>query len=205
MRKSELMAGIVLLSAVLAVLVVAIKLGVDEIQHIFDSLDSQIGTILGVGAVVLLLCSAMIATAVRGTGRRENELWRQSERARIYQAMLEALANRAGDLTGTGSPFSTTLFLIGSAPVVKEYRTFIHMVSGRNAAEERVRKQVNRLMLAMRRDVGESTFGLEHEDWSGWLQSLVATKSSQESNGAAPIRPSDFDFAEPAHRLSSRA
>lgn len=202
MKRSELFIGAVLISAVIAATVVAVKFGLGKIRHIFDGLDPQPGIILGVSAGVLFLCSALIAAAIRAAGRRENAHWRQSERARIYQALLDTLAIRADDVTGAALPLTRTLFLIGNAPVLKEYRTLVQMLSAGNTGDERLRKQVNRLMLAMRRDAGESTFGFENEDWSGWPQTPAPYKASQGTNGAASTQPPDF--APPAQRLSPR-
>jgi hypothetical protein len=200
MKRSDLFIGAVLISAVIAATVVAVKFGLGKIQHIFDGLDPQAGIILGVSAAVLFLCSTLIAAAIRAAGRRDARIWRHNERARIYQALLDTLAIRADELTGAALPLTRTLFLIGSAPVLKEYRTLVQMLSAGDDGDERLRKQVNRLMLAMRRDAGESTFGLENEDWSGWPQTPAPNKASQGTNGAASTQPPDF--APPAQRLS---
>jgi|ERR1700674_529549 len=204
MKRGDLFVGAVLISAVIGATVAAVKLGLGKIQHIFDGLDPQPGIILGVSAAVLFLCSALIAAAIRAAGRRDARISRHNERARIYQALLNTLAIRTDDLTGAALPLTRALFLIGSAPVLKEYRTLAQMLAGRNAAEERVRNQINRLMFAMRGDVGESTFGFENEDWSGWPQGPATYKTSQRTNDAAATEPPDFDFAEPAHHLSPR-
>lgn len=202
MKRGDWFVGAVLITAVIAAMVGAVVFGLSKIQHIFDGLDPQAGMILGVSAAVLFLCSALIAAAIRAAGRRDARIWRHNERARIYQALLDTLVIRVDDVTGAALPLARTLFLIGSAPVLKEYRTLVQMLSAGNDGDERLRKQVNRLMLAMRRDAGESTFGLENEDWSGWLQNPAPYKASQGTNGAASTQPPDF--APPAQRLSPR-
>src|SRR5688572_3676361 len=156
MKKSELFVGFVLITAIIAAAVAAVKLGLGKIQHIFDSLDPQVGIILGVSAAVLFLCSGLIGAAIRAAGHHEARVWRRNERARIYRALLDTLAIRTDDAMGAALPLTRSLFLIGGAPVLKEYRTLIHMLSAGNDGDERLIKQVNRLLLAMRRDVGES-------------------------------------------------
>jgi hypothetical protein len=204
MKRGEWFAGAVLITGLLAATVLAVKLGLGKIQHIFDGLEPQAGIILGVSAAVLLLCSALIAAAIRAAGRRDARIWRYNERARIHQALLDTLAMRRDDITGPALPLIRTLFLIGSAPVLKEYRTLAQMLSAGNDGEERLRKQLNRLILAMRRDAGESTFGLENEDWLDWLQNPAPYKASRRTNDAPATEAPDFDFAVPAHRLSPR-
>jgi hypothetical protein len=201
MKRGELFVGAVLMMALVAATIVAMKFGFGKIQHIFAGLDPQAGIILGVSAAVLFMCSALIAAAIRVAGRREARTWRHKERARLYRAFLDTLAIRADDLEGAASPLTSALFLLGSTRVLEEYRTLVHMLSGRDADDERLRKQVNRLMLAMRRDAGESTFGLENEDWLAWLKNGAPEKASQLTNDAA--KPHPPDFAEAAHsRLS---
>jgi hypothetical protein len=77
------------------------------------------------------------------------------------------------------------------------------MLSGGSSSEDEVRMQINRLMLAMRRDIGESTFGLEGQDWTGWLHLPVSHKTNEQINGANSGQRSEF--ATPAVRLSNRA
>jgi hypothetical protein len=204
MKKIGWVAGVGLVAAVVAAAVIAVKIGFGKIRILFDGIDSQTGIILGVMAVVLLLCSLAVATAIRSAGRRTGESTRQNERARTYQALLASIANgdeRGGD---TAAPLAATLFLLGSAQVVQGYRTLAQMVSAGNASEAEVRKQINRLMLAMRRDIGESTFGLEQEDWLDWLQNPVSDKTSEPiKNGTTSVHRQEF--IAPAVRLSNRA
>ena len=204
MKRGELFLGAAVITAVIAAAVVAVKLGLGKIQHIFDGLDPQARIILGVSAAVLLSCSALIAAAIRAAGRRDAKIWRHYESARIYQALLDTLAIHADDVTGAPLPLARTLFLIGSAPVLKEYRTLVQMLSAKNSGEERVRKQVNRLMLAMRRDLGETTFGLqglENEDWAGWLHVAATAARAEEEEARPPTPAPNFAAAAPAHRL----
>jgi hypothetical protein len=58
------------------------------------------------------------------------------------------------------------LFLRGSVAVNNEYRALAQLLSDPGADEKVLRRQVTRFLLALRRDCGQSTYGLETEDWS---------------------------------------
>ena len=187
-NKKQTLVAVIMIAGLVALIVAALVGGigfsVEHLRSVFDPLDPQVVIVLGAASLVALLCAWLIAAAIRSVGRRADESNRLCERTRIYQAFLESVANAEGRFGEAAAPLAATLFLIGGAPVVKEYRAFAQMLSGGSASKDEVRMQINRLMLAMRRDVGESTFGLEQEDWSGWLQNSASDKSCQQSNGA---------------------
>ena len=68
MKKNEMVIGLALLAVFLAALIavgVAVaQSGLNRINQAFDSLDPQTGIVLGVSAIVALLCSALIGRAI---------------------------------------------------------------------------------------------------------------------------------------------
>jgi hypothetical protein len=50
--------------------------------------------------------------------------------------------------------------------VNSEYRALLRLWCNAEADEKALRSQVTRFLLALRRDCGQSTFGLEGETWS---------------------------------------
>ena len=195
MRRSELVVAVVVITTVVSSAAVAVTFGVRRIQPILGGLDAQTGMALGVIAVALSLIAA-----IRAAGRRQSNLWWQSERARVYQALLDAMADRAGDATPAQAAFARTVFLVGSVSVVKEYRTLFQTLAAGNASEESVKKHVNRLILAMRRDVGQPMQRLENEDWADWLLGKTTELPAQGQKASAETPPPRFAAA-PAHRL----
>ena len=201
MKKSGVVFSIALVVVLIGAVMMAFKLGLGKIQGIFAGLDSQTGIVLGVSAAVVLLCSMSLAAAIRSAGRRESEHRRQSERARVYEALLETLADRTANSRGEASSPARTLFLIGSVAVVKEYRALLTVLSAKDTDEAHVRTHVNRLLLAMRRDIGESTFGLEQEDWSDWLIAATNRISRKQEPHPSPTGTSALPVGAPTLRL----
>jgi hypothetical protein len=92
------------------------------------------------------------------------------------------------------------LLLKASAPLLKEYRVLLSMLLSVNAEVEQINYQVNRLVLAMRRDSGLSTYGLENEDWSRWLRDPASIPRLQD-NGAMQRPRLGVQHSGVAHRL----
>ena len=185
MKKTQTVATIIVITGIVALIIVAviggIRFSVGSIRRIFDSLDPQVGIILGVACVVALLCAWIIAAAIRSAKQREIQSRIGWERASLYQAVLEHLAARfTGSDDGLPTP-EKALLLKASAPVLKEYRVLLSMLSDVNAGVEQINQQVNRLVLAMRRDSGLSTYGMENEDWSAWLRDPASIPHVQDN------------------------
>jgi hypothetical protein len=203
MKKTQIFVAIILVTPMIAIVVAAIVGGVGfglaHVQRVFDALDPQTAIILGVASVVALLGARVVSGAARSAKEFEIESGLQRDRTRLYLELLQTLSIYSNAITCKPSPLATSLFLIGPPRVIQEYRTLVQMIFAGNASEAAVRMQINRLVLAMRRDIGESTFGLDQEDWSGWLQSPVLGNTSEPINGAtSPHRP---EFMAPAVRL----
>jgi hypothetical protein len=175
--KKKMIADFVLLAALLATLVAAVacaRFGLGRIYKEFNSLDHQVGIVLGVNAIVVLLCSAIFGRAIRSVKQSEMQSQRQRQKTEIYKVSMESLESHLIGQTQELAGLEKTLFLIGSATVLKEYRSLFTMLSKASPDESQCRTQINRVLLAMRRDCGLSTYGLENEDWSDLLRTATS-------------------------------
>jgi hypothetical protein len=77
-------------------------------------------------------------------------------------------------------------------------------MSDQGADEKVLRNQITSFLLALRRDCGQSTYGLESEDWSD-LVGMPSGQGASEQNAGTPLSHfTVFDAAPPIHRLSPR-
>jgi hypothetical protein len=174
-------------------------------------LDPQTDIVLGVNAIIAFLCSALIGRAICSAKQREIESHLRSERVALYYALRESLVvlvseKSTGGRNGTGDLFAVekALFLRGSVAVNNEYRALLQLLSDPRADEKILRSQITRFLLALRRDCGQSTYGLESEDWSDLVR-FPSRQVAPERNGDCP--PPHFASARaapPTHRLSTR-
>jgi hypothetical protein len=199
-----MVAAIIVMMGIVALIIVAviggIRFSVGSIRRLFDSLDPQVGIILGVACVVALLCAWIIASAIRSAERREIESRSATQRASLYEAVLESLASRlSGSLEQPA--LNEALLLKASTSVLKEYRLLSSLLSDVNADNEQRKRQVNRLLLIMRRDCGLSTYGLENEDWSSWLRNTMETRDDRNNGMSVQTARLGVRGSGVAHRL----
>ena len=204
MKKTQTVATIIVITGIVALVIVAvisgIRFSVGSIRRIFDALDPQAGMILGVACLVALLCAWIIAAAIRSAKQREIESRTATQRASLYEAVLESLAARlSGSLDQPA--LKEALLLKASTSVLKEYRLLSSMLSDVNADNEQRKRQVNRLLLVMRRDCGLSTYGLENENWSAWLWNAMETRADQHNGISMPTPRIGVQGSGVAHRL----
>jgi hypothetical protein len=202
MKKTQTVATVIVITSMVALIIVVviggIRFGVGSIRRIFDSLDPQTGIILSVACVVALLCTWISAAAIRSAKQREIQSRIATERVSVYQEVLESLVARSSD-HGLPAP-EKALLLKASVPVLKEYRVLLSTLSDVNAGVQKIDQQVNRLVLAMRRDAGLSTHGLENEDWSHWLGNPASVPRVQD-NGTMQKPRLGIQDGGVAHRL----
>jgi hypothetical protein len=215
MRKNETLIGLALLAVFLATLIAVgaavVQFGLSRINQAFDSLGPETGIVLGVSAIVALLCSALIGRAIRSAKQREIDSQVHSERAAIYQALMESLGAQVSE-ESTSSRNGTVdilavekaLFLRGSVAVNNEYRALSRLMSNPEVVETILRMQITRFLLALRRDCGQSTHGLEGEDWSDLVRFPSLQVESEQNAGTPPLQFTGVDAAPPTHRLSTR-
>jgi hypothetical protein len=173
--------------------------------------DPQTAIVLGVGTILALLCSALVGRAIHSAKQREIDSRLQSERAALYQELMELLTVRVSEgpidgRNGMDDLFAVekALFLRGSVAVNKECRALLKLLSGPGADEKVLRSQITKLLLALRRDCGQSAYGLESEDWSHLLGFPPVKNTSQQNARTTPAALTNANAASPAHSLSPR-
>jgi hypothetical protein len=215
MKKNEMVIGLALLAVFLAALIAAgvavAQFGFSRINQAFDSLEPQTGIVLGVSALVALLCSALIGRAIGSAKQREIDSHLRSERVALYHALMESLVvpvseKSTGGRDGTGDLIAVerALFLRGSVLVNSKYRALSRLMSDLGSDEKLIRSEITKFLIALRRDCGQSTYGLESEDWSD-LVCFPSRQVAPERNADSP--PPHFPGAHaapPTHRLSPR-
>jgi hypothetical protein len=213
MKKHEMVIGLAFLTVLLAALVAAAvavaRFGLNRIEHAFDSLDPETGIVLGVSATVAILCSALIGRAIRSMKQCEIDSRAVAERVALYQALMEPLEmliseEPAGGRNGTGDLFAVekALFLRGSVAVNNEYRALLQLLSNPGADEKVLRSQITKFLLALRRDCGQPTNGMEGEDWSDLVRFPSRLVASEQNASSRPAHFTGADSAPPTHRLS---
>jgi hypothetical protein len=214
MRKNETLTGFafvaVFLAALIATVVAVARFGVSRINQAFNSLDPQTGVVLGVSAIVALLCSALIGRAVRSAKQSEIDSRVHSERVALYHALMESLAVLAserftGDRDGTGDLLAVerALFLRSCATVNKEYRALSRLLSDLGSDEKLLRSEISKFLIVLRRDCGQSTYGLESEDWSDLVR-FPSRQVAPERNADSPTQHFPGADATPSIHLSPR-
>lgn len=179
MNKFLFLTALLAMALMLGTIGGGIWFGAAGIRQLLDVLDPRSAIVLGVASVVALLGALVIAVAIRSAKQTEIDSRRQSERAHIFVAVMDVLAARLRGAIPVvpddlGQPEERSipemaLFLKGSETVVKEYRTVLSLLSQPRPEAPGIRKQVSRLLLAMRRDCGSSALRLENDDWSDLL------------------------------------
>jgi hypothetical protein len=78
-------------------------------------LEPQTGIVLGVTTIVALLSSAVIGRAIRSAKQREIDNHLHSERAAIFQALMESLGVLVSDESTGGCNGTVNLFAVEKA------------------------------------------------------------------------------------------
>lgn len=188
MKKTRIAMAVIVITAIIAFILIALVSGIgfilERLRWVLGALDPQVGIVLGVSSIVALLCAWLIAGAIRSAIRRNLDGRKHSQLAAGYQVLIKSLAEqlavrpkaRSTGMTGFVGLLTPehTMFLHGDVAVNKEYRALMHLWCDPEADEEVVRSQITRLLLAMRRDCGSPTHGLEGEDWTFLLRTPPA-------------------------------
>jgi hypothetical protein len=111
-----------------------------------------------------------------------------------------------GGRNGTGDLFAVekALYLRGSVAVNNEYRALLRLWSDPGADEKVLKSEIARFLLALRRDCGQSTYGLESEDWSDLVRFPSRQVAPERNADSPPPHFTGVDAAPPTHRLSPR-
>ena len=174
--------GIVLLGALAVGGYFALRFGLD----LFGTLEPQVATMTAIASVVVLLCASIIAGGFKWTGRKEAEVQVRVDKSNLYERVLLIWGEKLSH--GTKAMDQATedeliklerlLTLRGNSKVIKTYIEL--QVLEKNAAlhSPEIPSQVAKVLLEMRKDLGQSVLNLNESDLVNVLNIEVLRDSS---------------------------
>jgi len=174
--------GIALLVALAAGGYFAIKFMLD----LFGTLEPQIATITAIASVVALLCAAIIAGGFKWMGRKEKEMQVRAEKANLYERMLLIWGEKLKERTKAIEPsvedelqkLERLLALRGSPKVIKAYGALQTLEQNAGLDGPELPSQVAKVLLEMRKDLGQGRLDLNESDLINVLNIEVHGSSS---------------------------
>ena len=197
MKTKGILGGLVVSAALLWAVIAGARFCFGMILHALTALelDPQTGLLLGCAAILVLWGALVIRVAIRSRTHQELEIRRAEALVPIYTQIMKAVAEQLPPPEHA----QRVLFLQGGATVLKEFRALLALRSHADTVMERVNRQTSRLLLAMRRDLGATTLGLEQEDWSSWLRCSPDRAGEKDEVPTAVERNGSLSLA-PVHR-----
>ncbi len=167
MKRTHRIAALLVIGIIAVLIVVGLVSGIgfslDQIQRTFGVLEPQVGIVLAVACLTVFLAAWLVASAIRSSKQREIDARLAHDRSQIYEAVLEVV--HAGD---HGSPSDRRLpdrdaamRLRAGVDVLREYTDWLVIQSGEPSDPEKLAAKKHSLLVAMRRDLGVDTFGVE--------------------------------------------
>ena len=152
-------------------------LALEYIVALFADLDRQVATVTGIGSMVALAISWVIARAIRASGLQSKTMTLRDERAASYQLFVDYWESllRQGRAPMHQPPaeqaeklkvLDRLLALYGGAAVVKAHTALRDLEREKGALHPAVRTRFGEALLAIRKDLGSDTprnFGIELE------------------------------------------
>ena len=152
-------------------------LAIEDFVQLFFSLDRQVATVTGIGSMVALAISWVIARAIRASGLQSKTMTLRDERAASYQLFVdywESLLRQGrapmhqppDELAEKLKVLDRLLALYGGAAVVKAHTALRDLEREKGALHPAVRTRFGEALLAIRKDLGSDTprnFGIELE------------------------------------------
>ncbi len=147
----------------------------------YSNLEADTAAVLVVASTALLLCSLIIASALRSLGQERITARRWSAKAETYGLFLEMLQNPDREIEVESRQLAERrLVLHAGQNVLRHYRILQETTPG--SIWDPLSPTVDALFQAMRRDLGEATFGLGKGD----LASLLLRPSKRSAEPASP-------------------
>jgi hypothetical protein len=138
------------------------------VRGAYSNLEADTAAVLVVASTALLLCALIIASTLRSLGQDRITAQRWSAKAETYGLCLELLQNPDREIEVESRQLAERrLVLHAGQNVLQHYRALRNTESepGRNTSVP----GVDSLSQAMRRDLGEATFGLAKGDLASLL------------------------------------
>jgi len=180
----------VLLSlALLAALGFGIFVGFQAVTNFFADLNKPLAAILATASVVVLLSAVIVAGGIRRAMKRESDQQLRAERAAVYGRFIETLQQSISqrDLdTGKTRAFSQALkkdmILWASNSVLKQFAALQKIARELWLQDQEFLAQVEKVLLEMRQDLGQTNWGLKERD----VLDLLQGNSDSGANGFQP-------------------
>ena len=152
-------------------------LALEYIVALFADLDRQVATVTGIGSMVALAISWVIARAIRASSLQSKTMTLRDEKTASYRLFVdywESLLRQgrapmhqpSAELAEKLKVLDRLLALYGGAAVVKAHRALRDLEREKGALHPGVRTQFGVALLAIRKDLGSDTprnFGIELE------------------------------------------
>lgn len=159
--------GIIVGLALLTALLVSGYFLFNYIANVFGTLDTQVGTMTAIASVVALLCATIIAGGFRAHSSSESTA---SQKVNVYERLVLLCADRLK--TGTKErmeegeliKLEQLLSLHGSHKVISAYMHLRKTMQGGGQAGDESLSHFNKLVLAMRADLGRNDFNIKDMD-----------------------------------------
>jgi hypothetical protein len=162
------MLGLALLGALAAGGYFALKFGFD----LFGTLEPQVATMTAIASVVVLLCASIIAGGFKWTGRKEAEVQVRADKSNLYERVLliwgEKLSHRMQAMAQATADellkLERLLTLRGNSRVIKAYVALQALEKKAGLPSPEIPSQVAKVLLEMRKDLGQDVLSLNESD-----------------------------------------
>lgn len=176
---------------------------IEQFAQLFFSLDRQVATVTGIGSMVALVISWVIARAIRTSGLQSKTIPIRDEKTASYQLFVDYWENllRQGrapmhqppaELAEKLKVLDRLLALYGGAAVVKAHTALRDLEREKGVLHPAVRTRFGEALLAIRKDLGSETqrnLGIELER----LLLPVRDAGSAGAEGNHPRSPAALD------------
>jgi hypothetical protein len=162
------MFGLALLGAITAGGYVALKFGLD----LFGTMEPQVATMTAIASVVALLCASIIAGGFNWTGRKEAEVQVRADKSNLYERVSliwgEKLSHRTKAMDQATEDellkLERLLTLRGTPRVIKAYVALQALEKKAGLQSPEIPSQVAKVLLEMRKDLGQDVLSLNESD-----------------------------------------
>jgi len=142
------------------------------IVEVFGELDPAVATLTAIASVVALLCAAIIANGLRGRGQKHQETSIRADKAALYEQLLTLWGERLKRQERKDDPVAEDellkleqlLALRGNPNVIKSYVHLQRLVRQEGVDSDGIPALRNKLLMEMRKDLGQNTLNLSDKD-----------------------------------------
>lgn len=144
----------------------------------FEQLDDTLAAILSLISVLILICTLILAQAIRSAGQ-SGKVDVPPEKAEIYQHFMRIWFSDEESIhsAGISNSLHARMLLWAGPEVLRQYHLLREISNDEPAKEEEIALRVEKFIQAIRQDLGHSNLSLTREQWTALL-SPPATEAS---------------------------